>query len=210
MSNLPIILKLGGSLLTCPDLVSRLWGALEALQASRVLIVAGGGVGADLIARLQEKFSLSDEAAHWAAISVMSDNAAMLARLAPFLRLVTNREEAAAVWADGRMAVLDALAFLQTEEGRRGEERLPQTWDVTSDSIALWTAVRWPASRLILAKSCAPLSTSVCELVAGGSIDSWFTHVSGSCPVEWLNLRSETVNFVPLYFSSTPTTGSPS
>jgi 5-(aminomethyl)-3-furanmethanol phosphate kinase len=210
VNNLPIILKLGGSLLTCPDLVGRLWGALEALQASRVLIVAGGGGGADLIARLQDRFSFSDEAAHWAAISAMSDNAAMLARLAPFLRLVTNREEAAAAWADRRTAVLDAWAFLQTEEGRSGDARLPQTWDVTSDSIALWTAVRWPAARLILAKSCSPSSTSVRELVAGGSIDRWFTHVSGSCPVEWLNLRSETVDFVPLHFSSPPTTGSPS
>jgi len=208
VSHPPIILKLGGSLLTCPDLVSRLWGALETLQASRVLIVAGGGVGADLIARLQEEYSLSNEAAHWAAISVMSENAATLARIAPFLRLVTNREQAAVAWADGRTAVLDAWAFLKSKEGQGADDRLPQTWDVTSDSIALWTAIRWPASRLILAKSCAPLSTSVRELVAGGSIDSWFTHVSGSCAVEWLNLRSETVDFVPLHFSSTPTTGS--
>ena len=209
MSNPPIILKLGGSLLTCPDLVRRLREALKALSASRVLIISGGGVGADLIARLQEKFSLSAKAAHWAAISAMTDNAAMLARLAPFLRLVSSRDEAAAVWDDGRTAVLDAWSFLQAEEGRNGEDRLPQTWDVTSDSIALWTAIRWPGSRLILAKSCAPLSTSVDELVADGGIDPWFTHVSGTCAVEWLNLRSETMDFVPLHFSTTPTSGSP-
>ena len=208
MSNQPVVLKLGGSLLTCADLISRLRGALEALQASPVLIVVGGGAGADLIGRLDEKFSLSHEAAHWAAISAMSDNAAMLARLAPFLKLVTNREQAAAVWSERRTAVLDAWAFLKTEEGRSGVQRLPQTWDVTSDSIALWTAVRWPAARMILAKSCAPVAISIDELVAGGRIDPWFTHVSGSCPVEWLNLRSESIEFVPLHFSLTPTTDS--
>jgi aspartokinase-like uncharacterized kinase len=207
VSNPPIILRLGGSLLTCPDLVRRLGEALKALLASRVLIIPGGGVGADLIARLQKIFSLSDESAHWAAISAMTDNAAMLARLVPILRLVSSRDEAAAVWDDGLTAVLDAGSFLQAEEGRNGEDRLPRSWDVTSDSIALWTAIHWPASRLILAKSCAPSSTSVDELVAEGSIDRWFTHVSGACPVEWLNLRSETIDFVPLHFSSTPTSG---
>jgi len=69
---------------------------------------------------------------------------------------------------------------------------------VTSDSIAAWIAIRWPASRLILAKSCDMDGLSVHELVAQKKLDAWFPRLSGYSPAFWLNLRRSPLRLAPL------------
>ncbi len=202
MSDHPVVLKFGGSLLASVELLDRLQTAINLLFPFPILIIAGGGAGADLIRKLDQRFGLSPEKAHWDAIATMTENAALLCRLHPLLRLVENREQAVQVWAEKRIAVLDSYAFLKAEERLDSRDALPASWDVTSDSIALWTAVRWPAQRLILAKSCEPLSLNVNELVAAGSIDPWFTHLRGNCPIEWLNVGSDALPCVSLSLHS--------
>jgi aspartokinase-like uncharacterized kinase len=204
LNEQPVVLKLGGSLLTCADLMDRLQSAIRLLAPLPVLIIVGGGTGADLLRDLERRFHVRAEKSHWDAIATMTSNARMLCRMSGSLRLVANRTEAAEVWAGNTVAVLDASAFLKDAERVNVSDALPASWDVTSDSIALWTAVRWPASRLILAKSCEPHSPHIGELVTSGSIDAWFTHVRGECPIEWMNLRGDTFNRTPLCFDSSP------
>jgi len=191
----PVIVKLGGSLLAFPPLADHLQQTVEALRPDPVLIIVGGGAGAELIRDLDQRFGLSPEKAHWDAIAAMTDNAVQLKRLQPSMTMVANRDEAAGVWAGRGVAVLDAATFLQQEERRSGRRILPATWDVTSDSIALWTAIHWPARRLILAKSCDPPGLQLSELVDSGSIDPWFTHLRGECPIAWVNLKRDPVRF---------------
>ena len=66
----------------------------------------------------------------------------------------------------------------------------PHTWDVTSDSLAAWVTLRWPASRLILLKSTdCPISTSG-NTDGNGAVDDYFSKLQPSLPQwEWINLR---------------------
>ena len=201
--ELPIILKLGGSLLTLPDLVERLRAAIEWLHPQRVLVLPGGGTAADMIRKIDEQLGLPAEKAHWDAIAAMSYNAAMLSRLCSDLVMVGSREQALQVWSDGRTPVLDAYSFLRDEELDPVVQLLPRSWDVTSDSIAAWTASRWPASRLVLWKSCDSGNRTIEKLAANGMIDPWFTRVCDGLSVDWLNFRRQPFELVRLSGSGT-------
>ena len=199
MNGQPVILKLGGSLLTFPQLLDHVMQTVSALRPAPVLIIVGGGTEAELIRQLDQQFGLSAEKAHWDAIAAMTCNAEQLTRLQASLKMVTNRDQAAKVWAADAVAVLDAFTFLQQEQPAGRSDVLPASWDVTSDSISLWVANHWPAQRLILAKSCDPASLQTDELLKCGSIDPWFTHVRGECPIDWVNLKRDPVKFVRLH-----------
>ena len=109
-------MKLGGSLLDLPDLMDRLKALTEQLMPAPVLLMPGGGVAADLVRALDQRFGQTPEQAHWMAIEAMSFNASLLARLNSKLCVVADRAAADAVWSTDRIAVLDAYAFLQFEE----------------------------------------------------------------------------------------------
>jgi aspartokinase-like uncharacterized kinase len=194
----PVVLKLGGSLLTIPDLMDRLEAVVSGLRPSPVLIVPGGGAAADIIRDLDRKLQLSPEKAHRDAIAAMSLNAALLCRLNKSLRLVRNYEEAKRVWSEGHTAVLDASSFLFDQPDKTGVDSLPASWDITSDSIAAWTARQWQADRIILAKSCDAPETNLSALCQLGMIDRAFATSVGHVRTEWLNLRSRSACFVPV------------
>lgn len=196
----PVVLKLGGSLLTIPDLMNRLEVVIERLRPSPVLIVPGGGAAADIIRDLDQKLGLSPEKAHRDAIAAMSYNAALLCRLNKSLRLVRNYEEALHVWSEGHSAVLDADSFLfgQPDHDNDNEDSLPASWDITSDSIAAWTARQWQADRIILAKSCDAPETNLSALCQLGMIDRAFETIVGHVRTEWLNLRSSSICFMSI------------
>lgn len=194
----PVVLKLGGSLLTIPDLMNRLEAVIYRLRPSPVLIVPGGGAAADVIRDLDRKLLLSPEKAHRDSIAAMSYNAALLCRLNKSLRLVRHHDEARRVWSEGHTAVLDADSFLFEQTDKTSGGSLPASWDITSDSIAAWTARNWQADRLILAKSCDAPETSFSVLCQLGMIDRAFEKTVGNLRTEWLNLRSSSVCFVSL------------
>ncbi len=194
----PVVLKLGGSLLAIPDLMNRLEAVISRLRPSPVLIVPGGGAAADIIRDLDQKLRLSPEKAHRDAIAAMSLNAALLCRLNKSLRLVRNYDEAQRVWSEGHSAVLDAVSFLFGQPDKDTEDSLPASWDITSDSIAAWTARHWQADRIILAKSCDAPDTNLSALCQLGMVDRAFGKTVGNVRTVWLNLRSTTSGFMPL------------
>lgn len=221
------MLKLGGSLLSLPDLFERLGNLIALLGPHSALIITGGGAAADLIRRLDQQMKLSDEKAHRDAIAAMSYNAAQLTRLSGRFKLVSDRDQAAHVWNAGKTAVLDVDSFLRNEERKGNIQPLPASWDVTSDSIAAWITLRWPAENLIMAKSCDADERSLTQLVANGMVDPWFAQACGvrqnpdgasdgadelsvypeqaflgSVSVSWLNLRRVPLTFVPIELSS--------
>jgi len=122
-----VVVKLGGSLLDLPDLMDRLKALAEQLLPAPVLLISGGGVAAEFVRSLDQRFGLTSEQAHWTAIAAMSFNASLLERLNSEFRVVTDRADAEAVWSAGRIAVLDALAFLRSQE----ESRLCETHEGT-------------------------------------------------------------------------------
>lgn len=192
------VLKLGGSLLTVPDLIPRLLQTIADRQLTWPLVIVGGGTAADSIRDLQARLQFSDSEAHWLAIHAMQQNSVQLCRLDRRLRLTGSREETAAAWHQGSLPVLDCLQFLQAEEqgilqqqpatGAAWEHCLPATWDVTSDSIAAWIAARWPAHTLWLLKSCAAADLQPTALQAAGLVDRFFPQtLAPGLQLRWLD-----------------------
>lgn len=201
------VLKLGGSLLTCPDLIPRLHDAIRWLQISRPLVVVGGGAEADCIRQLQNRLNFDDHVAHWLAVEAMSTNALQLERLDRRLMTVNDRTTAQLAWEAGRIPLLDTARFLRTEENLKdsghGESAvctpdslplpppLPRSWIVTSDSIAAWIAARWVAPDLWLLKSCDTEFHDPDQLAANHLVDPYFPGaLAPECRLHWMNLRT--------------------
>jgi len=162
-----IVLKLGGSLASSGGLA----GCLSALANLRgeIVVVPGGGVFADAVRAAQPRFGFSDRAAHHMAILAMEQYALMLVdrlpALVPCPTLEAMREAATA----GRPAIWLPAALVLADP------TIPQSWDVTADSLAAWLARRLGAARLVLVKSiAAPRPLDIAALAADGLVDKAF------------------------------------
>ena len=177
-----VIAKVGGSLYDLPDLADRLRTWVGTVGRS-VLLVPGGGDGADVIRRLDRLHGIGEAAAHWLALRVLSVNARFLAGL---LQVPVQPDVRAA-----GLAVLDPFAFCQADEGRPGA--LPHRWDVTSDTVAA-RAAEVANAELVLLKSVA-LSPSMSwgDAAAAGVVDVMFPAVAARAglQVDWVNLRED-------------------
>ncbi len=153
------VVKLGGSFATSPLL--RRW--LEAIAgAPGVVLVAGGGPFADAVRAAQPVMGFDDGAAHRMALLAMNQFALALAALAPRLLPADDVPAIEAALAGGRVPVWCPWPML------RGEPGIAESWDVTSDSLALWLAARLAAARLVLVKH------RVAALAAPGLVDAAF------------------------------------
>ncbi|WP_437191465.1 amino acid kinase family protein [Planctomicrobium sp. SH527] len=196
MSNSTTVLKVGGSLFDLPEFASRLREYLDT-EAGGVVIVAGGGRFADEIRRLQQIHNFSNEIAHNLAINTMSTSARLLGEILQ-LPVIHSWSEIAGTFSRNQIAVLDVSlkVFNEGEAHPRylldGLHELPASWDVTSDSIAAWVAIRSQAERLILGKSVSlpPAPYTLQSLANAGYVDAQFpTIASHANNLEWLNLR---------------------
>lgn len=177
-----IVAKVGGSLFDLPDVRERVRRWLVTVNES-VLLVPGGGTGADVIRRLDRVHGIGEEQAHWLALRVLTVNAHFLAALldAPVVSAPSHPPP---------LAVLDPHAFCLGDE--RCAVALPHSWQVTSDSIAARVAER-SSARLVLLKSIdLPAGISWETAARGGFVDDMFAGVvaRAGLPVEWVNLRS--------------------
>lgn len=178
-SRRPEIVKLGGSLISHP----RLPALLDALArcGAPLLLVTGGGPLADGVRALQPRLSLSDAACHRMAILAMEQTAIAFADRAPGLVLADSPEAVARAQAQGRAALwLPARMALAARD-------LPESWDLTSDSLAAWLAGELDAARLILVKSAtAPPGSGPADWAGTGLVDPLFPAFAArlSCPVE--------------------------
>lgn len=139
------VVKLGGSLLGTPEL--KLWLELLAKESDgRIVIVPGGGVFADTIREQQSFGQYGDAAAHVMALLAMEQYGHVLKSLQPDLVVASSELEIserswqhrAIIWMPSHMVL--------------AEEDIPQSWDVTSDSLAAWLAAKIGADRLVLVK----------------------------------------------------------
>jgi aspartokinase-like uncharacterized kinase len=139
------VVKLGGSLMGTPEL--KHWLALLSRQSDgRIVIVPGGGVFADTIREQQAFGQYDDAAAHHMALLAMEQYGHVLRSLQPDLVVAATELEIserswqhrAIIWMASHMVLAD--------------EDIPQSWDVTSDSLAAWLAAKVGADRLVLVK----------------------------------------------------------
>lgn len=137
-----IIVKIGGSL-TRGAAPRRLLARLAAEQG--LVVVPGGGALADQVRAVQPQWALSDAAAHRMALLAMEQMAHAMLDLEPRLLPARTPAELATAAARGTALWLPAAMTL-------GHPGIPESWDVTSDSLALWLAAELRAERLVLVK----------------------------------------------------------
>ena len=130
-------------------------GALRALCAQiaaagarhPLLVVPGGAAFADAVRGHDRRFGLRPRTAHWMAILAMDQFGWALADLIPGAERRVDLRPAR----DGVVSVLLPAALLAEHDP------LPESWAVTSDSIAAWVAGAAGAGRLVLVKPVAGL-----------------------------------------------------
>jgi 5-(aminomethyl)-3-furanmethanol phosphate kinase len=186
MNDETTIIKLGGSLLSRPDLGDRLRTVLDHFAPPSPLIVPGGGPLADQIRYLDRLHHWPVEVSHELAMQTLSVTARIVATLDPRMEVVSSLSQAGISWERNRIPVLDPV-------GLSGELTLPAGWEVTSDSIAAWVAMQFPRHRLWLLKSVDlpdPLPT-LSDAVLSGLIDSHFPNLAPRIQrLDWINLNS--------------------
>lgn len=192
------VIKLGGSGLESPDRVARICRWIEGVEPRGCLLFPGGGTAADVVRSWHTGLELSEETSHWLAIAALGLTARFWAAALPDSRLVTCRNEAEDAWRNGQRAILDPEPFLRQEEAGL-EDAPPHNWDVTSDSLAAWTAVRWPADRFVLVKvPPAPRGQRLTAAGQAGLVDPYFPGIAGRIPwTGWVSLQADSPEAVP-------------
>jgi aspartokinase-like uncharacterized kinase len=163
------VVKLGGSLLGQPELLSWL-ETFTKYGDGKVVIVPGGGIFADAVRESQKRSGCTDATAHQMAVMAMDQYGVMMAGLNPALVTAESELEIAErgwqhraiVWLPSKMVCAD--------------ESIPANWQVTSDSLAAWLAAKLNAKNLIMVKPSRPQSdqVSVERLIKEGIVDEHF------------------------------------
>ncbi len=168
------VVKLGGSLLT--DSVRLRALLADCVTNTPTAIVPGGGPFADAVRAAQAALGFDDALAHRLALDAMGRMAEIFCHLEPRLTVASSLGAVADTLAEGRAIVWDPAAL------KAGCPGIPESWEVTSDSLALWLATRLGAQSCILEKS-APVPTADPQaLAAAGLVDAAFPHFAALYP----------------------------
>ena len=170
----------------------RAW--LDRQAPADTVLVVGGGMLVEAIRAAHALHPLPESAAHWLCIRAMALQADMMLTYLPEAeRLVSvaclcdrKQDETPA----RRLTVLDPWHFLHEEEPRLTAHPLPESWDVTSDSIAARLAELTKADELVLLKSALPRHKTFTVLTQSSYVDRFFPEAAGKLPrVRLVNLR---------------------
>ncbi len=123
-----IVVKLGGSLIhRARDLLNEIIEYSNA-AGEKILIVPGGGIFADTV----RKMNASEEASHWMAVLAME-------QFGYYIDDGTN------VKLTESLEFYENVGILLPYRLMKKKDELPHSWDVTSDTIAAWVALKLDA-----------------------------------------------------------------
>jgi 5-(aminomethyl)-3-furanmethanol phosphate kinase len=146
------VVKLGGSL-ACTDHL-RHWLRVLA-EAGSLALVPGGGPFADQVRQLQQRCGFGDATAHCMALLAMEQFGHMLCDLQPGLAGAATIGQIHEVLERGETPVWMPSSMVLADPG------IEQSWDVTSDSLAVWLGGQLGADKLLLVKSVSLESTGL-------------------------------------------------
>lgn len=165
------VIKIGGSLEADPHRRRALLADIADGAFGRCIVVPGGGTFASLVRTAQAREGFTDAEAHRRALDAMSDAAGIFRGIEP--RLVQTLEP----WAE---AVSATARVWNPRRLRTGHPDIPESWDVTSDSLALWLAGRVAAKRCVLVKSVDAPPGPTAALSESGLVDAAFPAFAAS------------------------------
>jgi 5-(aminomethyl)-3-furanmethanol phosphate kinase len=167
MSAAIMVVRLGGSHAFSPLL--RPWLAAIRAAAGGVVVVPGGGPFADAVRLAQTAMGFDDLAAHRMALLGMAQYGLALAGLGGPFVAVDTMDGLDATMADQRIPVWSPWPML------RDAPDIAASWDVTSDSLALWLARAIGAFCVLVIKHVETLRGATARsLVAQGVLDAAF------------------------------------
>ena len=161
------VVKIGGSLETSPRL-PELLTLLADYGRSKVVIVPGGGRFAEQVREEQRVTEMDDTTAHHLAIRAMEQYGALLCGMERRLYPVADIGEINGASDEATTPVWFPAKALETQTD------IPASWQVTSDSLALWFAGKINAAGLILVKSAPSATNDISTLTATGYLDTYF------------------------------------
>lgn len=139
------MVKVGGSLALEPEKLRALCNKLSVLsQTHELLVVPGGGEFADVVRRLDERFSLPRRTTHRMAMLGMDQYGLLLADLTPNSVVTESLQQSKTALASRKLPIL-LPSNLMLEE-----DPLENSWDVTSDSIAVYVAPQLGVHKVVL------------------------------------------------------------
>lgn len=179
MSGLAVV-KLGGSFAGSWRLAP--WLDVLAGSGGRIVVTPGGGPFADAVREAQAEMKFGDTAAHAMALLAMEQFAHALADLHRGLRLAHDEAEMLRILAEGGVPVWRPTAMAL------GAADIPASWEVTSDSLAVWLAGRLRADTVVLIKNVAPMPDLTADAMAErGIVDRAFPSMLGRVRVSaWI------------------------
>lgn len=148
MSKL-VVLKLSGHLINHREFIQSTLGALKSLAGvARFVLVPGGSVFADFVRELQGRMHFSEDTAHWLAIKAMEMYGTYLLSFdeSNMLLEAYDLPEIHEALSKGKIPLLMPYRVM------RASNKLPHSWNVTSDSISIYVGEILKASMVILAK----------------------------------------------------------
>ena len=142
----PLVVKIGGGLLRAEGIEGLRRACAEASEMAarrRVLVLPGGGPFADAVRAVDARLGLADHTAHALALRAMDQLGVLLRPLLPSAELLRA------------LARPRALGLLLAAPAFEGRPEVPESWTVTSDSLAVLAAAAIGAEEAILLKPVA-------------------------------------------------------
>jgi aspartokinase-like uncharacterized kinase len=144
-----IVIKLGGSLAQSRQLLACLDSVERQYQGRAVVIVPGGGDFAEQVRLSQQVWQFDDHIAHEMAILAMQQMALLFHGLKNSFTLARSVSAIRQ-----QLEVVDTLIW-SPDIAELDQAGIAASWDITSDSLAVWLADRLSADKLVLVKSAA-------------------------------------------------------
>lgn len=168
-----LIVKLGGSLYNSSILTAWMQTLADYAHKIPIIIVPGGGPFADQVRHAQKQYALNDKTAHYMAILAMKQFGLTLANI-----------QTDGQGLNANKTAQSKLSIWLPDDALLTEQNLPHNWSISSDSIALWLAIKCSAQQLILIKSTKADTASIAELTQQSIIDSGFSALFASHPID--------------------------
>jgi len=155
------LFKIGGQILenskNIESTISQLTQLYEENILQKILLIPGGGSYANFIRKIDEELMLGDDLAHWMAVYSMNYNGIELNRKYPKLECIEELEK----FQDAKKKFCIFLPYTYLHK----YDTLPHSWDVTSDSIALYIAYKLQLNRCFLIKDVEGIYSNSMELI---------------------------------------------
>jgi aspartokinase-like uncharacterized kinase len=140
-----IVIKIGGSLAVYPEKLKALCATLSDLSRKhRIILVPGGGEFTDAVRDVDKRFSLSCGVSHRMAILGMDQYGLLLSDLITDSKAVSQLKDLP------NLFNLHKLPIFLPSRLMLKKDPLENSWNVTSDSIAIYIANQLGAKKVVL------------------------------------------------------------